>query len=174
MKTTEQENGAPQEKDAQQVSATRPAHYQAGKIQPLDFIEDQKLGFCAGNIVKYVCRYAHKAGLEDLQKARVYLNRLIAQVEGDLIAQVEGDLIAEAKGDAEGPSPEAEPCPALRGKPALFARRINGTAVCKVLVEGAETVTVILVSGTPPCPSREIWPKRDCVLYTQLTPLGGK
>jgi hypothetical protein len=58
-----------------------PTHYNKGKIEVIDFIEDQQLDFNAGNVVKYVCRYDMKGGVEDLQKARFYLDRLIAQQE---------------------------------------------------------------------------------------------
>ena len=58
--------------------ATRPAHYRQGAIEPWDFILSQGLGFLAGNIVKYIARYRHKNGLEDLLKARTYLDKLIA------------------------------------------------------------------------------------------------
>jgi hypothetical protein len=54
-----------------------PPHY-AGTIQPLDFFEaNPELGYHQCNIIKYVCRYKKKGGLEDLKKARNYLNRLI-------------------------------------------------------------------------------------------------
>lgn len=61
------------------ATVAHPAHYNKGKIEVIDFIEDQKLDFDAGNVVKYICRYDMKGGLEDLQKARFYLDRLIAQ-----------------------------------------------------------------------------------------------
>ena len=55
-----------------------PDHYNKGNIQPIDFIEDQQLGYHLGNIIKYVCRAAHKGQLlEDLKKARWYLNKYI-------------------------------------------------------------------------------------------------
>jgi len=56
-----------------------PGHYNQGKIEVIDFIEDQKLDFRAGNVIKYVCRYQAKNGLEDLKKARWYLDRLIKE-----------------------------------------------------------------------------------------------
>ena len=60
-----------------------PAHYNAGKIEVIDFIEDQQLCFHAGNVVKYVARAPHKGReLEDLKKAAWYLNRLIEFKEG--------------------------------------------------------------------------------------------
>jgi len=57
------------------------AHYRAMAIQPIDFITTNGLGFCEGNVVKYVCRWQTKGGLEDLHKARHYLDLLIEQVE---------------------------------------------------------------------------------------------
>ncbi len=60
-----------------------PKHYTVGRIEVWDFIVDQKLGYLAGNVVKYVCRHEHKGNpLQDLKKARAYLEKLIAQVEG--------------------------------------------------------------------------------------------
>lgn len=55
-----------------------PKHYNAGKIEVIDVIEDWSLGFHEGNVVKYIARAKHKGSeLEDLQKAVWYLNRLI-------------------------------------------------------------------------------------------------
>ena len=45
-------------------------------------IEDWDLGFAAGNAVKYIARYKYKAKpVEDLKKARWYIDRLIQQLE---------------------------------------------------------------------------------------------
>ena len=60
--------------------AISPQHYQQGNIQVLDFINDQKFTYLEGNIVKYICRYKTKNGLEDLEKAQYYLNALINEV----------------------------------------------------------------------------------------------
>lgn len=57
-------------------------HYTALKIQPIEFITANQLGFLAGNVVKYVCRAPFKNGLEDLKKARQYIDWMIAQAEG--------------------------------------------------------------------------------------------
>lgn len=59
---------------------TSPKHYRQGKIEPWDFIVSQKMGFLEGNIVKYVTRYKAKNGLEDLLKAKTYLEKLIKEV----------------------------------------------------------------------------------------------
>ena len=61
-----------------QQDATRPAHHRQGRIEVWDFIDDQQLGYFAGNVLKYVCRYRHKGTpLEDLRRARACLDRLI-------------------------------------------------------------------------------------------------
>ena len=57
-----------------------PPHYADGKIEVIDFIEDKKLNFNLGNVVKYVARAGKKdksKELEDLQKALWYLEREI-------------------------------------------------------------------------------------------------
>ena len=69
---------------------THPSHYTSGKIQVIDFIADQDLDFCLGNVVKYLSRAGKKAeegktlyekALEDLKKARFYLNYEIELLE---------------------------------------------------------------------------------------------
>ena len=52
-------------------------HYSKMKIQPIDFITQNQLTFIQGNIIKYVCRYKDKNGLQDLKKAQHYLNMLL-------------------------------------------------------------------------------------------------
>jgi len=52
------------------------SHYQM-PIQPVEFIHKNGLGFIVGNVVKYVVRYKQKNGIEDLKKARHYLDMLI-------------------------------------------------------------------------------------------------
>lgn len=63
-------------------SVNHPSHYNIGKIEVIDFIEDQQLGFHLGNVVKYVARAQHKGHIvEDLKKARWYLDRCIKLLE---------------------------------------------------------------------------------------------
>ncbi len=61
---------------------TQPKHYTQFPVQPFDLILAVGMGedFCAGNVIKYVSRYKKKNGLEDLKKARWYLDRLIHQL----------------------------------------------------------------------------------------------
>lgn len=56
-------------------------HYKDMPIQPIEFTHKNGLNFCQGNIIKYVTRYKHKNGLEDLKKAKHYIDLLI-QLEG--------------------------------------------------------------------------------------------
>ncbi len=65
------------------MSKYSPAHYQRGKIQVWDFISDQNLDFLTGNVVKYVCRAGlkdYESELDDLLKAKAYIEKKIAQV----------------------------------------------------------------------------------------------
>ena len=52
-------------------------HYRSMKIQPIEYIHANGMGFAAGNVVKYVSRYQSKNGIEDLKKARHFLDLLI-------------------------------------------------------------------------------------------------
>ena len=52
-------------------------HYKAKAIQPWDYIASNELGYFEGNIVKYVSRWKDKGGVDDLRKARHYLDKLI-------------------------------------------------------------------------------------------------
>lgn len=63
---------------------SKPAHYTAGKIEPIDAIEDWGLCFHLANVVKYLARAGKKDPskfIEDLQKARWYLDRYIGYLE---------------------------------------------------------------------------------------------
>lgn len=63
-----------------------PKHYTDGGIETIDFIEAKRLGYHLGNVVKYICRAGKKGtnmGLQDLQKARWYLDRAIEKNEID-------------------------------------------------------------------------------------------
>lgn len=52
-------------------------HYKQFRIEPWDAIIDWRLGYLDGNAVKYLSRWRHKNGLEDLKKARHYIDKLI-------------------------------------------------------------------------------------------------
>jgi len=57
------------------------SHYADHAIQPVEFIHTNGLGFCEGNCIKYLCRWEAKGGLQDLEKARHYIDMLIEMEE---------------------------------------------------------------------------------------------
>ena len=57
--------------------APKSTHYKQCKIEPIQYIEANEIGFHAGNVIKYVTRADKKDGLEDLKKARWYLDRMM-------------------------------------------------------------------------------------------------
>ena len=70
-----------------------PKHYTDSKIEVIDYIEDKNLGFCLGNVVKYISRAGKKHSadktdrekmIQDLRKARWYLDRRIKEIEEEL------------------------------------------------------------------------------------------
>lgn len=67
-------------------NVNNPSHYTAGGIETLDYIKAKVKdypSYVAGNILKYVSRYEHKNGIEDLKKAQFYLNDLINWMESE-------------------------------------------------------------------------------------------
>jgi hypothetical protein len=59
-----------------------PKHYNTGKIEVIDAIEDWRLGFNPGNAVKYIARHEHKGtAIQDLEKAKWYIEREIARLK---------------------------------------------------------------------------------------------
>lgn len=55
----------------------KPHHYAKHNIEPIDFITQNKLSFCEGNVVKYICRWKDKGGVESLKKAKQYIDFII-------------------------------------------------------------------------------------------------
>lgn len=68
-------------------TVNKPTHYTLGDIECIDAIDvvtqglDGEHSFYTGTIIKYLWRWFHKNGLEDLKKAQWYLNRLVTKVE---------------------------------------------------------------------------------------------
>jgi hypothetical protein len=60
-----------------------PKHYNQGSIEMWDYAFDHNLDFFEGNIVKYVTRWKHKNGVQDLYKSKQYLDKLIELVENE-------------------------------------------------------------------------------------------
>ena len=67
------------------MSKYNPEHYRRGAIEPWDFVASQNLDFFLGNVIKYVTRAGHKqyeGEIDDLIKAKIYLEKKIALVSG--------------------------------------------------------------------------------------------
>ena len=58
-----------------------PSHYKQGSIEPIDFIIANNMDFLTGNCIKYLTRYKFKNGIEDLKKAKFYLEKLISDYD---------------------------------------------------------------------------------------------
>jgi hypothetical protein len=52
-------------------------HYKNFRIQPIEFIHKNRLGFIEGCVIKYICRYRTKNGLADLRKIQHYVDLLV-------------------------------------------------------------------------------------------------
>lgn len=57
------------------------SHYKDLKIQPVEYIHANNLGYAEGNVIKYVTRWRKKDGRRDLEKARHYID-LLLELEG--------------------------------------------------------------------------------------------
>lgn len=79
------ENAKAKEPDVDMVN--HPSHYTQGGIECIDCIKSATVGkvgieaFCVGNAIKYLFRYEEKNGIEDVKKARWYIDRLIRELE---------------------------------------------------------------------------------------------
>jgi hypothetical protein len=64
-----------------------PSHYNSGNIECIDALasalsKEEMFGFCIGNAIKYLWRHQHKGKIEDLKKARFYIDWVISNSEG--------------------------------------------------------------------------------------------
>ena len=65
------------EKREKSMNESDPKHYSNLPIEPWDFIQQNKLDFFEGNVVKYICRWKNKGGVDDLRKAITYIEKII-------------------------------------------------------------------------------------------------
>ena len=63
--------------DAEEKNNIKPDHYGGSEIDVISFCQANNLDFMQGNVIKYVFRYKNKNGLEDLEKAKEYIDRMI-------------------------------------------------------------------------------------------------
>jgi hypothetical protein len=70
----------------------KPPHYTKSEIQPIEYITKNKLSYCEGNVVKYITRWRSKGGLEDLQKAKQYIDLLIEKEYPTTVTEDEDNI----------------------------------------------------------------------------------
>ena len=66
------------------------SHYKDMKVQPAQFINDNKLLFAEGNAIKYICRHKHKGEVQDLEKAKHYIDMIIERDYGPQESWIDG------------------------------------------------------------------------------------
>ena len=89
------------------------SHYKDMVMQPSEFINKNKLQFAEGNAIKYICRHAHKGEVQDLEKAKHYIDMIIERDYGptnpDMVPMTEEEEYRNAgitKEEAETSSKE--------------------------------------------------------------------
>lgn len=95
------------------------SHYVRCSLQPWEVIERNELDFWEGNVIKYVLRYRHKDGLQDLLKAKHYLEYLINREEKNVptitqerqFPQVNEHSLLHVQLSTDSPSPLPPNCP---------------------------------------------------------------
>ena len=65
------------ERGKEDMNEADPDHYSNLPMEPWDFIQQNKLDFFEGNVVKYICRWKNKGGVDDLRKAITYIEKII-------------------------------------------------------------------------------------------------
>lgn len=76
---------------------TGPGHYKDKAIQPWDFIVANNLGYLEGNVVKYITRWRQKGGVEDLRKAKHYIEKLIEMETGTAAPETDADALLRSQ-----------------------------------------------------------------------------
>lgn len=80
---------------AKDDKVNHPSHYTTGEIEVINYIRDKLgceefTGYCIGNVMKYISRWRHKDGKQDLDKAKVYLQWAIESAAKELEGKKDG------------------------------------------------------------------------------------
>lgn len=76
---------------------TGPGHYKDKPLQVWDYVIANNLGYLEGNVVKYVSRWRQKGGVEDLRKAKHYIEKLIEVESGQVAPDTAADATLRAQ-----------------------------------------------------------------------------
>lgn len=71
------------------------SHYKDCEIQPIEYIHRNRLGFCEGNIVKYITRHHQKGGRNDILKV-IHYAELLLELEYGQPSKDKGDKVHES------------------------------------------------------------------------------
>ena len=82
-------------KETMDDKVNHPNHYTTGEIEVIKYIQDKLgceefTGYCIGNVMKYISRWRHKDGKQDLEKAKVYLQWAIESANRELEGKKHG------------------------------------------------------------------------------------
>jgi hypothetical protein len=70
------------EQDGLGEDIKKPVRYnKRGKLECWDVILDQQMNFLEGSVIKYLWRYKEKNGIQDLEKAKVYIDKIISELK---------------------------------------------------------------------------------------------
>jgi len=76
---------------------TGPGHYKEKPMQPWDFIVANNLGYLEGNVIKYITRWRQKDGVQDLRKAKHYIEKLIEMETGTAAPETDADALLRSQ-----------------------------------------------------------------------------
>lgn len=76
---------------------TGPGHYKDKAIQPWDFVVSNNLGYLEGNVIKYITRWRQKDGVQDLRKAKHYIEKLIEMETGTAAPETDADALLRSQ-----------------------------------------------------------------------------
>lgn len=74
-----------------------PGHYKDKPIQVWDYVVSNNLGYLEGNVIKYVSRWRQKGGVEDLRKAKHYIEKLIEMETGTAAPEMDADALLRSQ-----------------------------------------------------------------------------
>lgn len=76
---------------------TGPGHYKDKPMQPWDYVVSNNLGYLEGNVIKYITRWRQKDGVQDLRKAKHYIEKLIEIETGTAAPETDADAVLRAQ-----------------------------------------------------------------------------
>lgn len=114
---TRQQIGEQLDKDRALDSQVGGDHYRQFKIQPVEYIIANGIGFLAGNVIKYATRYSYKGGAEDIRKI-IHYCELILEFEypnQSGVSSKDTSFKGATDGQIDCQNPQCDPNQGVRG-----------------------------------------------------------